>query len=136
MKAGSFQLTTLVSIFISTCSALPLNRIRPTILAAGAWTESFTTFALEDTYKGYSFFEDFEWFTADDPTHGRVDYVSIDEAVSSNLSYATDDKFIMRSDFTNIVDPSARGRKSVRIGSRKEYNDVRYPYFVNNICKV
>ena len=36
---------------------------------------------------------------------------------------ATDNKFFMRADSQNIVDPSARGRDSVRISSWNAYGD-------------
>ena len=45
------------------------------------------TFNLQDNYVGDKFFSDFTWFTGADPTHGRVDYVDMNTAKSSNLSY-------------------------------------------------
>ncbi|KAI0339815.1 hypothetical protein BDW22DRAFT_1431310 [Trametopsis cervina] len=80
-------------------------------------------YLLKDTYIGKDFFSGFDWEAADDPTHGRVNYVDKDTAINKNLSQATDSKFYMRADSTNIVDPSARGRDSVRIASHRAYDE-------------
>ncbi|KAL6305235.1 concanavalin A-like lectin/glucanase domain-containing protein [Sparassis latifolia] len=80
-------------------------------------------FALADTYAGRDFFDSWTWETMDDPTNGRVNYVDQNTAVSSNLSFATDSKFIMRADDQNVVAPSARGRDSIRIISNNAYSD-------------
>ena len=47
------------------------------------------TFRLKDEWCGEDFFEGWNWFTDDDPTHGRVNYVGKDEARSKNLTYGT-----------------------------------------------
>lgn len=38
---------------------------------------------------GSDFFERFNWETRDDPTHGRVNYLSLEEARAKNLAYGT-----------------------------------------------
>jgi len=109
-------------------------------------------FCLKDEWRGEDFFEGWNWFTDDDPTHGRVNYVGKDEARSKNLTYGTffslplkspahssvrhlsqftlsdfsvsGDKFIMRADDWSVVDPSARGRDSVRISSQDTYDEA------------
>lgn len=48
-------------------------------------------------------------------------YVDQQTALATNLSFATDDTFIMRADSFNVVDPSAPGRNSVRIQSNNQY---------------
>jgi hypothetical protein len=45
------------------------------------------TYKIQDTFIGKSFFDNFDFFTGDDPTHGRVNYVSMDQAKSTNLSF-------------------------------------------------
>ncbi|KAI0085156.1 concanavalin A-like lectin/glucanase domain-containing protein [Irpex rosettiformis] len=80
-------------------------------------------YSLKDAYIGHDFYSGFQWETAADPTHGRVNYVDQDTATSRNLSQATDNKFIMRADNQNVVSPSARGRDSVRISSWNAYGD-------------
>jgi hypothetical protein len=80
--------------------------------------------ALKDTFIGPDFFEAWNWETFDDPTHGRVNYVDQETAKSSNLSYASDSKFIMRADDFKVVAQGSRGRDSVRISSRSSYDDA------------
>src|ERR1700752_3410804 len=44
------------------------------------------TFYLKDQWRGNDFFQGWNWETETDPTHGRVNYVSQDEAISKNLA--------------------------------------------------
>jgi hypothetical protein len=103
-------------------------------------------FLLEDQWVGGDFFQGWNWETEDDPTHGRVNYVSQAEANASRLSYGAfartlllsafgfyiagvfllveNGAFVMRADDWSIVDPSARGRDSVRISSKNAYNEA------------
>jgi hypothetical protein len=47
-----------------------------------------TTFALSKTWIGNDFLsDDWVWFTAADPTNGRVNYVSQAEALQEGLAY-------------------------------------------------
>ena len=46
-------------------------------------------FSLKDKWAGNDFFRDWNWETKNDPTHGRVNYVSQAEAIAKNLSYGT-----------------------------------------------
>ncbi|OBZ70659.1 putative glycosidase C21B10.07 [Grifola frondosa] len=80
-------------------------------------------FVLNDTYIGRAFFQGWKWETLDDPTRGRVNYIDQGTAIRQNLSYATDDKFVMRADDYSVVSQSARGRNSVRISSYKAYDE-------------
>ncbi len=48
-------------------------------------------------------------------------YVDGAAAASQNLTYASDDTFILRADYTNVLDPAGAGRDSVRIQSNKQY---------------
>lgn len=36
---------------------------------------------------GSGFFDEFNWETEDDPTHGRVNYLNLEEAKAKNLTY-------------------------------------------------
>lgn len=77
---------------------------------------------LVDEYSGYNFFDDWDFFTAPDPTHGNVQYVDRCEALSSGLaSVGNDSVVIIAVDDTNQV-PVGGNRKSVRISSKKSYN--------------
>ncbi|TCD70340.1 hypothetical protein EIP91_003969 [Steccherinum ochraceum] len=80
-------------------------------------------FTIKDSYMGHNFFDGWKWETLNDPTHGRVNYVDQYTAKQSNLSYATDSKFVMRADAFDKVDPNARGRDSVRITSYNAYDE-------------
>jgi len=44
-------------------------------------------FYLRDQWRGNDFFQSWNWETKDDPTHGRVNYVGLDEARGKNLAY-------------------------------------------------
>ncbi|RPD78818.1 hypothetical protein L226DRAFT_521027 [Lentinus tigrinus ALCF2SS1-7] len=81
-------------------------------------------FLLADTYIGRDFLQSWTWETFDDPTHGRVNYIDQPTALASNLTFASDDKFVMRADFQNVVQPPARGRNSIRIRSNKAYDEA------------
>ncbi|KAH9948669.1 concanavalin A-like lectin/glucanase domain-containing protein [Amylocystis lapponica] len=81
-------------------------------------------FALKDSYTGGDFFDHWTWETGNDPTNGRVNYVDQETAINHNLSYAANNKFIMRADDFNIVPQDARGRNSIRISSNSSYNDT------------
>ncbi|EJD51964.1 hypothetical protein AURDEDRAFT_181533 [Auricularia subglabra TFB-10046 SS5] len=81
---------------------------------------------------GDGFFKAFNFNTFADPTHGRVDYVSMKTAKSLKLATAAKGKFVMRADAKNKVKGNQRGRKSIRITSKKAYKthvvvlDVRH----------
>ncbi|KAI8816132.1 concanavalin A-like lectin/glucanase domain-containing protein [Fimicolochytrium jonesii] len=77
-------------------------------------------FRLVDSFSGPGFFDNFDFFTADDPTHGYVDYVDRGTAQSQGLIQATGQQAFIRPDSTNVA--SGRGRKSVRLQSKKTYN--------------
>ncbi|CAI7609192.1 unnamed protein product [Penicillium bialowiezense] len=76
---------------------------------------------LLDDYSGQTFFDQFNYFTEEDPTKGFVIYVNETTATSLNLTHATDSSAILR------VDAQTRnakhGRNSVRIESKKTYDE-------------
>ncbi len=45
------------------------------------------SFYLQDEWIGEGFFKGWNWETDNDPTHGRVNYVSQAEAQNKNLTY-------------------------------------------------
>jgi len=83
-------------------------------------------FYLQDEWIGDGFFQGWIWETMNDPTHGRVNYVDLDEALSKNLTYADNGKFFMRADDWSMISPSARGRDSIRISSEKAYDEAMF----------
>ncbi|KAI9445170.1 glycoside hydrolase family 16 protein [Lactarius indigo] len=77
---------------------------------------------IQDTYDASNFFESFNFFTGNDPTHGTVTYVDNATAFAHNLSYISwDGKVIMKGDDTNTLQ-SGQYRESVRVSSNKIYN--------------
>jgi hypothetical protein len=44
------------------------------------------SFALKETFKGDDFYDKWNWETFNDPTHGRVDYVTMKHAKNANLT--------------------------------------------------
>jgi len=82
------------------------------------------SFPLKDTFVGDDFFNAWNWETMNDPTNGRVNYVDQETARNSNLSFASDSKFVMRADDLKVVPANARGRDSVRIVSESSYDDM------------
>jgi len=81
------------------------------------------SFYLKDKWVGDDFFQDWNWGTKNDPTHGRVNYVSQAEAIAKNLSCVENNAFVMRADDWSIVVPSVRGRDSVRISTQNAYGE-------------
>jgi hypothetical protein len=77
-------------------------------------------YTLVDVYSGPSFFDQFTYFTDEDPTSGFVVYVDENTATSLNLTYATDTSAILRVD-AKTNNPKA-GRNSVRIESKNQYD--------------
>jgi len=78
------------------------------------------TYHLQDAYAGPSFFEQFTYFTEEDPTDGFVAYVSRETATNFNLTYATDTSAILRVD--SFTPNTLGGRNSVRVESKKAYD--------------
>ncbi|KAH8982715.1 concanavalin A-like lectin/glucanase domain-containing protein [Lactarius akahatsu] len=83
------------------------------------------SFYLQDEWIGEEFYQAWNWETENDPTHGRVNYVSQAEALGKNLTYVDGNgAFVMRADDWSIVDPAARGRDSIRISSQSAYEEA------------
>jgi len=52
----------------------------------------------------------------------RSNYVDRETAVANNLTYTSDDTFVLRADFENTVAANEPGRKSVRLVSTQTFN--------------
>lgn len=80
---------------------------------------SALAYSLNQTFSGPTFFDNFNFYTGDDPTHGYVDFVGRTEA--ENLSIIGFDDvtglIYMGADFNNVVPSDGRGRKAVRLES-------------------
>ncbi|KAJ7598964.1 glycoside hydrolase family 16 protein [Mycena floridula] len=89
---------------------------------------SFALLARSATYSrtanivGAGFNDAFFYDAIPDPTSGRVNYVDAVTARSQNLTYASSNTFIARSDFKNVLSPAGLGRNSFRLKSNKQYS--------------
>jgi len=78
-----------------------------------------SSYTLTDNYVPNNFFNNFNFDTFDDPTHGYVNYVS--ESTASSKGYIKNaSQVYIGCDHTNVA--SGRGRDSVRIESKKTFN--------------
>lgn len=76
----------------------------------------------EDVYQGSTFFDDFDFYTASDPTHGSVIFLNATSAFQNGLAEVqTDGTVVMKADNTTWL-PPGQFRSSVRITSKKLYN--------------
>jgi hypothetical protein len=76
---------------------------------------------LTDNFQGSTFFNNFNFFTGGDPTHGYVHYVNQSVAQSEGLIKASDGSPVyIGCDHTNVA--SGSGRDSVRLESKKTWN--------------
>jgi len=85
--------------------------------ARGAWAVQYTR---TESYIGTDFFSRWRFFSGPDPTHGAVQYVDQETAVTEGLAKATADNVYLGADMTNVVAEGAR--HSVRIESTEVYN--------------
>ncbi|KAL4728682.1 hypothetical protein ACLX1H_005433 [Fusarium chlamydosporum] len=76
-------------------------------------------YSVTHTYDSSNFFEAFEFFNADDPTNGFVEYVDSDTANSEGLAGFVDGQVYMGVDY-KTKNPS-NGRKSVRVTSHDSF---------------
>ncbi|KAK4575093.1 hypothetical protein LTR86_000945 [Recurvomyces mirabilis] len=90
------------------------------------------SYTLQDTFHGSSFFDNFDYFTGYDPTHGFVHYVPAATAMSAqyNLTYASQSSAVLRVDTTD--ENASTGRYSVRISSKKQYDQGLFIFDVLN----
>ncbi|TFK96913.1 putative laminarinase [Pterulicium gracile] len=70
---------------------------------------------------GHSFYDNFFWEDAPDPTHGRVNYLNKETSRALNITYASEDSFFIQADATTTLTPWGPGRNSARIVSKKSY---------------
>jgi len=98
----------------------------PIVVAAGtaavaSITPTIRWYSLSESFVGDQFLDGFEHDNFPDPTHGRVNYVDECTAIEKNLTFTSNDTFVMRADYTTVLDPNGPGRDSVRISSYKAY---------------
>ncbi|KAG0287666.1 hypothetical protein BGZ98_004561 [Dissophora globulifera] len=99
----------MVSSKLSILSALALLSAATTVQA---WT-------LQNTYQGSNFFDQFDFFTGSDPTHGFVQYVDRATATSKKYVSVQNNQAVIKPDTTSTT---TTGRQSVRLVSKTSYN--------------
>ncbi|KAI9328599.1 concanavalin A-like lectin/glucanase domain-containing protein [Zopfochytrium polystomum] len=82
-----------------------------------------------DNFSGSSFFNNFDFFTGADPTHGTVQYVSQSAAQSAGIISAGSPT-VIAADTTHV---QSGGRTSVRISSKKSYNTGVFLFDMNHM---
>ncbi|KAI0629340.1 glycoside hydrolase family 16 protein [Trametes polyzona] len=88
-------------------------------IGAVSYVPRSTSYKLAERYEGKNFFDGWNFFTGDDPTHGNVNYVDGDKA--SKLAYVQDDGTVVIAvdDFSDVA---AGGRRdSIRISTKKSW---------------
>ncbi|KAJ7759190.1 glycoside hydrolase family 16 protein [Mycena metata] len=86
-------------------SSLVLLAILPLVARAAPHSTTRTTYTLKDHYTGKDFL-DWDFFSASDPTHGNVNFLTKSEATSKGLAYLK----------------AGDNRDSIRISSPKSYS--------------
>ncbi|KAJ7130649.1 glycoside hydrolase family 16 protein [Mycena epipterygia] len=83
--------------------------------------QSRTTYTLKDHFTGNDFLN-WDFFSASDPTHGNVNYLSKADATAKGLAYVqADGTTVLAVDSKSTLKPGAN-RDSVRISSPNSYN--------------
>lgn len=77
-------------------------------------------YSLTDSFDASNFFEEFDFFTDPDPTHGFVRYLDADAANAASLAGIQDGAVLLAVDSTTM-NPDG-GRPSVRVTTKKSYN--------------
>ncbi|KAF2799124.1 glycoside hydrolase family 16 protein [Melanomma pulvis-pyrius CBS 109.77] len=80
-------------------------------------------YELTQTYTTQNFFEEFSFFTGQDPTNGFVQYVPFDTAAATGLIGNNSDLIYVGVDHTNVYPSSGPGRPSVRLESKLTFTE-------------
>ncbi|KAJ3563751.1 hypothetical protein NP233_g8741 [Leucocoprinus birnbaumii] len=80
-----------------------------------------STYHVQVHYEGESFFNDWNFESGNDPTHGLVNYQSRDQALSKKLAYVQDGVTVLTVD-TGSTLPTSGKRDSVRISTKQSWN--------------
>jgi hypothetical protein len=84
----------------------------------GRSAQATSTYKVVDVFDPTNFFNEFDFFTQPDPTHGFVQYVDAATANRDGLAGFTEGGVYLGVDYTNIT---TTGRPSVRVTSKKAY---------------
>ena len=89
-----------------------------TTAGSPARAASSSTYSIVDVFNSTNFFNQFDFFTQPDPTHGFVKYVDVATANRNGLAGFTQGGVYLGVDYTNTT---TTGRASVRVTSKKSY---------------
>ncbi|KAF9654282.1 glycoside hydrolase family 16 protein [Thelephora ganbajun] len=97
------------------------RRPSPTSTSGGGPVSTFTSdWKLAETREGASFFDGWDFWSSSDPTHGIVDYLTLQDAQSNGLiGMNSDGNVLMKVETTGKIPGN---RKSVRIHSKNIFN--------------
>ncbi|CAG8949392.1 hypothetical protein HYFRA_00005021 [Hymenoscyphus fraxineus] len=109
---GAGLLVSLNAVNAAAVHALAANLTIPHQLAVAAYRQV-------DTFNSGNFFDNFDFFTGADPTHGFVQYKNRGDAQNMGLINNANNQLYMGVDHTT-VNPNG-GRPSVRVTSKKSY---------------
>lgn len=88
----------------------------------GEVSENLVPYALASTWNGNAFYDAFNFFTGNDPTHGYVDFLTLAAARAINITFVNSrNQVYMGTDYTSVA--SGRGRRSLRTETKNSYND-------------
>ncbi|KDQ61523.1 glycoside hydrolase family 16 protein [Jaapia argillacea MUCL 33604] len=73
-------------------------------------------------YQGQNFFDGWDFFTGQDPTHGTVQFLSQQDAATAGLAFVQGDGTVVVGVDNTTVLPVGTPRQSVRISTTKTYN--------------
>lgn len=89
------------------------------LLASQVAAQGKSTYTIDTVYDSTNFFTDFDFFSAEDPTHGYVEYVDSQTANAEGLAGLSYGGIYMGVDTVTMNPP--KGRKSVRVTSQKAF---------------
>ena len=69
-----------------------MNALSLLSLAILSGVRASTVFLKQTEYIGEDFFEQWQWETFDDPTHGRTNYIDMAAAKQQNLSFGAESR--------------------------------------------
>eukprot|EP00921_Rhytidocystis_pertsovi_P021672 GHVQ01034612.1.p1 GENE.GHVQ01034612.1~~GHVQ01034612.1.p1 ORF type:complete len:160 (+),score=16.07 GHVQ01034612.1:552-1031(+) len=82
------------------------------------------SYHLDSLFVGTDFFSQFDFFTEEDPTKGFVEYVDRTTAYRQGLISTVDGRTQIRADWRHKVAVGKPGRMSVRLQSKKRWDEV------------
>ncbi|KAJ5102504.1 hypothetical protein N7532_003033 [Penicillium argentinense] len=93
------------------------------LLGLASSATAASSYSLVENWQGKNFLDYFNFHVGDDPTNGFVNYLDQSSAESTGLVKVLDSGSVyLGVDHEKIISTSAKGRDSVRIGSKKYYD--------------